>query len=866
MTVISDAGHRVGRRTNTQREQDAYLATVQGMYKSYCFFVHNQTYLNNPDAPLGDIKWYPSKFHKYVCDSVQEFIETETSNAYDILIINTPPQHGKQLDDETPILTRNGWKRHGDLVVGDEVLNHMGDWVKVTKIFPKYEQDCKVTFTNGEEIYCHENHEWLVYDRSIHKETIRETKYMESRISYGSQEKKRGHRYNFMLPNREFVSGDEKDLAVPPYVLGVWLGDGTNTAGQICACPEDRITIDECRKFYPEGKEWRHSTTGVISATLNGLYKDLQVYGMCHSRKRTEKHIPDEYLTASIEQRLELLAGLIDTDGSVDKKHNRVVFTTADEKLKDTFEQLIATFGWRTSTFECKPVPSSSGVQGKRGYWQIGFNPTTHIPCRVDRKRLYCFAKQRRIAISNIERVSPRQGNCISVEGGIYLCGRKLIPTHNSTTITETLPSWYFMKHPDNSVIEVSYGDDLAERFGKRNLEKVKEFGHLFGVEVDPKKCTSKEFQIKGHRGRMISKGIGSGLTGHSGHLIVIDDPIKNREQADSQRTRDSVWNEFNDSILSRTQAGSKIILIMTRWHEDDLAGRIMREMPEKATLINLECECETPNDPLGRKTKEENGTDVGDALCPEIGKDNNWLRDFKHTFITQEAGIRSWYALYQGKPTTLEGNILKKDWWQFYSKEEHERDNVRYDTMLMSVDASFKDGEKNDYVAISVWGKIGAKIYLIEMVNEHLNFVSTIRKIKVLRAKYPQVGITLIEDKANGTAIIQTLKSEIMGIMPVSPDLSKEARVNAISFYIECGNVYLPKDANWTFDFIEQCAKFPNDVHDDMVDSMSQALSRLVRTKTMRRLNREAKKGSFFNTVKQKAKAVGVGEKIHIV
>ena len=117
-------------------------------------------------------------------------------------------------------------------------------------------------------------------------------------------------------------------------------------------------------------------------------------------------------------------------------------------------------------------------------------------------------------------------------------------PQHGkSVTLTETLPSWYIMKHPDNSVIQVSYGDDLAERFGKRNLEKVREFGNIFGVSVDPKKATSREFQISGHKGRMISKGIGSGLTGHSGHLIIIDDPIKNREQADTERTRNAIWS-----------------------------------------------------------------------------------------------------------------------------------------------------------------------------------------------------------------------------------------------------------------------------------------------------------------------------------
>lgn len=428
-------------------------------------------------------------------------------------------------------------------------------------------------------------------------------------------------------------------------------------------------------------------------------------------------------------------------------------------------------------------------------------------------------------------------------------------PQHGkSTTLTETLPSWYLMKHPDNSVIQVSYGDDLAERFGKRNLEKVKEFGNIFGIEVDPKKATSRDFQIKGHKGRMISKGIGSGLTGHSGHLIVIDDPVKNREQADSERTRDAVWNEFIDSIVSRTQAGSKIILIMTRWHEDDLAGRILENMGDITTYVNYECECEdAENDPLGRE--------VGEALCPEMGKGEAWLKEFKAVF-TSEQGMRSWYALYQGHPTIQEGNILKKEWWQMYDATKE----IRFDQMVMSVDATFKDGEKNDFVAISVWGKKENKIYLVKMVNEHLNFRGTLRKIMLLKAHYPRIGAVYVEDAANGSAIIQTLKNEIMGVIAVPPDKSKEARVNAVSFIIEAGNVYLPENDPMTHKFIEQCAKFPNDKHDDMVDSMSQALTKLAYSRKGRIRNSFIEKTTGWSFPSEEPKKFGVGRKINVI
>ena len=435
-------------------------------------------------------------------------------------------------------------------------------------------------------------------------------------------------------------------------------------------------------------------------------------------------------------------------------------------------------------------------------------------------------------------------------------------PQHGkSTTITETLPSFYLMRNPDKSVIEVSYGDDLAERFGKRNLEKVKEFGGLFGVEVDPKKATSKEFQIKNRKGRMISRGIGSALTGYSGDLIVIDDPIKNRQEADSESRRNFIWNEFVNSILSRVQAHTKIVLIMTRWHEDDLAGRILdsEEYRQITTVVNLPCEAEE-DDILGRE--------VGEALCPEIGKGDSWLKQFKATY-SSENGVRAWNALYQGRPTALEGNLLKRDWWEFYDRTEYDNGNLKFDRMIMSVDATFKDEKKNDYVAISVWGKVGARFYLVEMINEHLNLMATIRKIMVTKAKYPKIGAIYIEDKANGSAIIQTLRDQISGVMGVTPDVSKEARVNAISFLVEAGNVYLPRDKKITWEFIDQCSAFPNGKHDDMVDSMSMGLVKLSRQRSfLKKTEKIFKTENTFNRKrgKSRTKAIGGGESIHVI
>lgn len=432
-------------------------------------------------------------------------------------------------------------------------------------------------------------------------------------------------------------------------------------------------------------------------------------------------------------------------------------------------------------------------------------------------------------------------------------------PQHGkSTTITSTLPSWFLMRNPDKKVIMVSYGDDLAQRFGKQNLDKVKGFGHIFGVSLDKKKSTAKEFRLAGRQGVMISAGYGSGLTGNPADLIIIDDPVKNRIEADSETDRNKKWADYIDSIESRISAGGKIILIMTRWHEDDLAGRLMKNYEDRVTVLNLPCEAEE-DDLLGRK--------VGEALCPEIGKDNKWLADFKKGHMTEE-GTRSWNALYQGRPTAKEGNMLMREWWRLYNRADYDDGTLAFDTMILSVDAAFKDGAKNDYVAIEVWGKKGINLYLVDLINQHLNFPDTVRKIKIILAKYPQIRGVYIEDKANGTAIIQTLKTQIFGVIPVTPDKSKEARVQDVSFYIEAGNVWLPKDMDFTWGFIDQCAEFPNGKHDDMVDAASQAITKLVRTRNLREAIRQTQqKGSqYFHTQVQKRRGVGRGDKIHVI
>lgn len=387
-------------------------------------------------------------------------------------------------------------------------------------------------------------------------------------------------------------------------------------------------------------------------------------------------------------------------------------------------------------------------------------------------------------------------------------------PQHSkSMTVTETLPSWYLGKWQKNRVILASYNDETGERFTRRNKEKIKQYGKaLFDIEIG-QIDRATEFELTNNVGRMISRGIMGGITSNPANLIIIDDPIKNRQEADSETYRNRVWEEWQNTIKTRLAAKAKIIVIMTRWHEDDLAGRIIQN-ESNVTIINLPCEAEE-NDPLGRA--------VGDSLFPEIGKDNKWLQEFKKGYQTQE-GNRAWLALFQGRPTAVEGNMIKRDWWKYYTSLPEQ-----FDTIVQSWDMTFKDTDGSDYVVGQVWGSVGADIYLIDQVRERMDFPKTIQAVLDMTKKHPTATIKLVEDKANGSAVIAMLTHKIGGIIPVTPKESKQARLSAVSPLIEAGNVHIPQNAPFTNGFVEECSSFPSGAHDDQVDCMSQALTRFM-------------------------------------
>lgn len=401
-------------------------------------------------------------------------------------------------------------------------------------------------------------------------------------------------------------------------------------------------------------------------------------------------------------------------------------------------------------------------------------------------------------------------------------------PQHGkSLSISETLPSWYIGLNPTHDVILISYNEDTATRFGRSNRNKIERFTQtpydvvkpLF-PEYKPAEPWNNTDIANSYGKYMRSRGIMGGITGNPAHLIIIDDPIKTMEEARSETTKEKVWNEYYSSIRTRIKPRGKLIVIATRWTEDDLIGRLLETVaPERLTTLFIPAECvDEEHDPLGRH--------LGDPLVPELGRDSNWLKEFKAEYIGEE-GTYVWSALYQCDPTPVEGAIINPAWWKYYNYED--LDNLPIGNIYISVDATFKATDKSDFVVIQTWGMVEDNYYLLNQIRDRLTFTETLAAIEETIEQYPNYTGLLIEDKANGSAAIDSLQKDHDGIIPVSPSGGKESRLHAASKPIRKGKVFLPRGALWLESYKSEFTSFPNGKHDDQVDATTQVLNYLL-------------------------------------
>jgi len=408
---------------------------------------------------------------------------------------------------------------------------------------------------------------------------------------------------------------------------------------------------------------------------------------------------------------------------------------------------------------------------------------------------------------------------------------------------SETFPVWHLGKHPDHQIIVASHTKQSALRRSRaaRRFAKDSVTAETFPwLELDPAAQGIEEWYTTAG-GRYQAVGVGGSITGGRAHILVGDDLIKGREQAFSAAQRENIWGWFGMDARSRLFPGGGILLINTRWHSDDISGRILKqiksgEADEWVVAIYPAIAEEDEYDENGILRRAE-----GEALHPERYPLEEVLS------MMRDAGPYGRESLYQQRPVIIGGNIWKESWFKFYRITDlssvtienpwtGEVETHRFVSITHSWDCTFKDTDQSDFVAGQAWGEVRLKnphtkrverhYFLLHQHLERMDIVVTIQAIKALQSKVPG-RVVLIEDKANGTAAIRLLRGKVSGLLPVDPRGGKAARMVAASAPIADGRVWLPNAeiAPWVIPYLNEVTTAPSSAHDDQADSTSQYL-----------------------------------------
>lgn len=381
--------------------------------------------------------------------------------------------------------------------------------------------------------------------------------------------------------------------------------------------------------------------------------------------------------------------------------------------------------------------------------------------------------------------------------------------TGKSTNVSRALPAWWLGRRPREHVVIASHGAELAQEHSRAARAIVASPDYPFDTTISAHSSAVGRWHTTAGGG-VVAVGIGGGLTGWPADLAVVDDVIADREQADSAAYRERVWRWWREVLLTRTQSAACIVVLLTRWHADDICGRILNSPgADSWQVVNLPMLAEQ-DDPLGREE--------GDPLWPEKF-DREWCERRR-----LEVGERAWNALYQGQPTSAEGNLFRRDWLTGRYTQLPE-EGLR---IVTAVDASFgkRDG---DYTAIVTVAADSATFYVLHAVRGRWSFNEMVAQIKSVADTYDPQAV-VIEDAASGQSAIQELRrASNLPIVPVKASGSKLARAEAVSGLVEGGRVLFPAQGfRWREELIEELASFPTGRNDDLVDGLVYALRHL--------------------------------------
>lgn len=394
-------------------------------------------------------------------------------------------------------------------------------------------------------------------------------------------------------------------------------------------------------------------------------------------------------------------------------------------------------------------------------------------------------------------------------------------PRHmKSLLVCVLFPAWVWIRSGERRWLFSSYSDTLSRRDSikcRRLIESAwyqDTFKPTWKLADDQNQAKRFANNIEGIR---IATSVGGSGTGEGGDFIVVDDPHKAHE-IHSDVKREGVLDWWDNSMSTRGNDPKTFckIIVMQRLHQQDLTGHVLNRGGYTHLVLPAEYEGNKNMTSLGW----EDPRDTPGQLL--------WPARFGQTEIDKlksELGSLGSAGQLQQHPASLSGNIFRRDWWKFYREQP-----ARFDQIIQSWDFAVKDKEGTDYTVGITMGRIGSSKYLLDVVRGRMSFPAACQAVVHARMKWRNCHKTLIEDKANGPAVIDTLKKQVSGLIPVEPIGDKVQRANAVSPDVEAGNVYLPDPqlCSWVGDFITELADFPTTRFDDQVDAFSQALFEL--------------------------------------
>ncbi len=400
-------------------------------------------------------------------------------------------------------------------------------------------------------------------------------------------------------------------------------------------------------------------------------------------------------------------------------------------------------------------------------------------------------------------------------------------PRHGkSELISKYFPFWYLLNHPEKRVLLCSYSASFADSWGRKVRDLINEYGSICGIEISKSSRAAGNFLLAGHSGGMSCAGAGGPITGKGADLLIIDDPVKNDTQAHSPLIRKKQWEWLKATAMTRLEPGAATVIVMTRWHEDDICGRLLQS---EKIVFNIESVSEdnwlclrlpalaTNGDLLGRKP--------GEPLWRERFPIEELLK------IKKSIGEYWFSALYQQTPNPAGGGIFKKQFFKYFSENQDyylikdgKFTQIKKDTCLIAavMDLAISASETADYTVILVFAQtVCGKTLVLDVLRERFE---TSEHLSLVERTFNQFkpSIIGIESVQYQTALVQAVMHKGFPVMKLKPDRDKISRSLPMAARMDAGEVYFLQAASWIADFESELLAFPNGKHDDQVDAFA--------------------------------------------